>query len=121
MADEARHSSFALRSRSLGSRFRRAGRRSGLRALRFPTVAAEVAVTLWLGGRIEGGGGRAGPRLQSCQARHFDAAVEAKLASLMASGAHERGAVRQMLVPVFAYADIKDFSAPPRPRNERGE
>ena len=85
------------------------------------TITAEVAVTLWLGAELKVVEGVPARVCESCQARHFDDAVEAKLASLMASGAHERGAVRQMLVPVFAYADIKDFSAPPRPRNERGE
>ena len=77
-------------------------------------------MTLWLGAELKVVEGVPARVCESCQARHFDDAVEAKLASLMASGAHERGAVRQMLVPVFAYADIKDFSVPPRPRNENG-
>ncbi len=81
------------------------------------TVAAEVAVTLWLGAELKVVEGVPARVCEGCQARYFDAAVEAKLASLMASGAHERGAVRQMLVPVFAYADIKDFSAPAADEN----
>ena len=81
-----------------------------------PTVATEVAVTLWLGSELKVVEGVPAHVCQSCQARYFDDAVEAKLASLMASGAHERGAARVMAVPVFDYADIKDFG----PRNENG-
>ena len=84
-------------------------------------IAAEVAVTLWLGAELKVVEGVPARVCQSCQARHFDAAVEAKLASLMASGAHERGASRQMLVPVFAYSEIKDFSSTPsRDGGEKG-
>ena len=81
-----------------------------------PTTETEVPVTFWIGTELKIVEGVPARVCDRCQARHFSEEVEQKLASLVASGAPEWRAPRQIAVPVFAYEDIADFSKPqPQP------
>jgi YgiT-type zinc finger domain-containing protein len=75
------------------------------------TIAQDVWVTLWIGSELKLVEGAPARVCVNCQARYFSPEVEHKLASLVASGAPDWKAARQIAVPVFPYSEIPAFAA----------